>query len=100
MRTPPHRRACSRTPGTALATLVFAALGCGNRSSPIVYGMSIPTGVPHKALAQRFLTFLFSNEGQRMPRASQFDALATPITTGSAPADIVAGVPRAEEARP
>ena len=60
------------------------------RGEPIVYGVSIPNGAPHPALAERFVTLLLSSEGQRILRSDWLDALETPIITGPPPAFISA----------
>ena len=59
------------------------------RGEPIVYALAIPVAAPHPALAERFVAFLFSDEGQRILRAEQLDVLAQPVITGR---DVPAGV--------
>jgi molybdate/tungstate transport system substrate-binding protein len=49
---------------------------------PIVYGVSIPVAAPHAAIAQHFLGFLLSPDGQRILRAAQLDALNPPVFIG------------------
>ena len=75
----------------AYATAAVRVLGSGGdslaiRGGPIVYGVSIPKAAPHRAVAERFVSFLLSPDGQRILRANQLDALETPILTGNAPA--------------
>ena len=72
-------------------------LGSGDsltiRGEPIVYGVSIPKRAPHRAVAERFVTFLLSGDGQRILRAEKLDALEAAIVTGQAPAFITAARP-------
>ena len=53
------------------------------RGAPIVYGVSIPRAAPHPELAERFLVFLLSDDGRRVLRAAQLDALERPVIVGS-----------------
>lgn len=48
------------------------------RGKPIVYGIAIPRRAPHRALAERFLAFLLSDEGTRILRAARLDAIGSP----------------------
>jgi molybdate/tungstate transport system substrate-binding protein len=60
------------------------------RGEPIVYGLSIPTGAPNPALAERFVSFLLSAEGRALLRDAQLDALASPVMVGTgAPAGLL-----------
>ena len=59
------------------------------RGEPIVYALSIPTGAPHPALAERAVGFLLSADGARIMRAASLDVLDRPLVTGdSVPAGI------------
>lgn len=59
------------------------------RGQPIVYALSIPINAPHRALAERFVAFLLSDDGRRVLRAARLDALDEPVLVGSgAPAAI------------
>ena len=58
------------------------------RGEPIVYGVSVPVGAPHRELGERFVTFLLSPEGQRILRSAHLETLEPPVITGSAPAFI------------
>lgn len=53
------------------------------RGQPIVYGVSIPTAAPNQRSAERFLRFLFSEDGQRILRAAHIDVLAAPMVRGT-----------------
>ena len=59
------------------------------RGEPIVYGIAIPRRPPHPALAERFLAFLLSEEGERVLRAARLDALASPTLVGEGAPDAV-----------
>ena len=61
------------------------------RGEPIVYALSIPTAAPHRALAERAVTFLLSADGARIMRAASLDVLDRPVITGT-------GVPPAIDA--
>ena len=53
------------------------------RGEPIVYGLSIPTGAPHRTIAEQFVAFLLSEEGRRILRGAQLDALSAPVIVGT-----------------
>lgn len=53
------------------------------RGSPILFAVSAGTHAPHSAAAERFISFLFSSEGQRILRAQHFDVINRPIFVGS-----------------
>jgi molybdate/tungstate transport system substrate-binding protein len=58
---------------------------------PIVYGISIPTQAPHRAVAEQFLAWMLSSDGQRVVKAAKLDALEHPVLVGTgAPAAIAA----------
>ena len=58
---------------------------------PIVYGISIPAQAPHRAVAEQFLAWMLSSDGQRVVRAAKLDALEHPVLIGTgAPAAITA----------
>ena len=59
------------------------------RGRPIVYALSVPTSAPHRAVAERFVRFLLSVDGQRILRAQGLDALDRPGLVGTgAPAGL------------
>lgn len=61
------------------------------RGEPIVYAVSIPLSAPHAALAERFVVFLLSEDGQRVLRDARLDALEKPVLVGTgAPESIAA----------
>ena len=62
------------------------------RGEPIVYGIAVPVGAPHRALGERFVAWLTSPEGIRVLRAAKLDALEQPR--------YVAGRRRERAARP
>jgi molybdate/tungstate transport system substrate-binding protein len=63
------------------------------RGAPIVYALSVPTAAPHRALALRFVRWLFSADGQRVLRAARLDALEEPIVIGTPPAELTPSTP-------
>ncbi len=64
------------------------------RGRPILFGVTVPRGAPHRALAERFVAYLLSEEGRRILRATRFDALERPEIIGAgAPAALLDGVP-------
>ena len=61
------------------------------RGSPIVYALSIPERAPNRAAAERFVAWLFSEEGRRVLRAQRLDVLERPAIVGAgAPAAVAA----------
>jgi len=59
---------------------------------PILYGMTVPRGAPHPAIADRFLRYLFSAPVVKQVRDAHIDLLAKPVMHGSgAPAGIGSG---------
>jgi molybdate/tungstate transport system substrate-binding protein len=60
------------------------------RGAPIAFALSIPVGAPHAVLAARFVTYLFSPDGQRVLRAARLDVLPRPAITGVGAPDAVA----------
>ena len=55
------------------------------RGEPIVYGIAIPSGAPHRELAVRFVAWLTSRDGIRVLRAAKLDALEQPRYVAGAP---------------
>jgi molybdate/tungstate transport system substrate-binding protein len=53
------------------------------RGRPILFGLTVPTAAPHRALGDRFVGYLMSNEGRRILRREHFDALDLPMLDGS-----------------
>jgi molybdate/tungstate transport system substrate-binding protein len=74
-------RVVGRTPGDSLTM----------RGEPIVYALSIPRQAPHPRLAERFVSFLMSDDGRRVLRANHLDALDSAAVVGEgAPASLSA----------
>lgn len=48
--------------------------------TPIAYAVAIPRAAPHRALADRFLRFVLSDEGRAILRREGLDALDAPMT--------------------
>jgi molybdate/tungstate transport system substrate-binding protein len=79
----------------AQATTRVRGSGVGDtivvHGQPIVYGISIPTKAPHRAVAEHFLAWMLSSDGQRVIKAAKLDALEHPVLVGTgAPAAIAA----------
>ena len=77
----------------ALATTRIAGSRLGDtitvRGAPIVFAISVATHAAHPAMAQRFVAFLLSRDGQRILRSQHFDALDGPVVVGTgAPASV------------
>jgi molybdate/tungstate transport system substrate-binding protein len=53
------------------------------RGRPILFGVTVPIGAPHAAVAERFVAYLLSPEGRRILRRQHFDALDAPALVGS-----------------
>jgi molybdate/tungstate transport system substrate-binding protein len=49
---------------------------------PILFGVSIPRSATRSSLAQRFVAFLLSSDGQRILRQQHFDVLDSPVFIG------------------
>jgi len=55
------------------------------RAEPVQYGLTIPTAAPHRALAQRFVAFVLSDEGREILRRAGFGVPALPEAAGPGP---------------
>lgn len=89
----------------ATATVRVRGKGMGDtltiRGQPIVYGLSIPVAAPHRAAAERFVAFLFSDDGRRILRGAKLDVLARPIVVGTGvPAALVESAPPGSRSPP
>jgi molybdate/tungstate transport system substrate-binding protein len=83
----------SATYATASARVVGKTLGdtITVRGAPILFAITVPSIAPHLAAGARFVEYLLSADGQRILRASRFDALASPFVVGTgAPAALQA----------
>lgn len=73
------------------------------RGAPLRYSLTIPRESANLALAERFVRFLFSTDGQRILRAGAFDLLDPLVVAGSevpgAVAAVADSVSRASAAR-
>lgn len=59
------------------------------KGEPILYGLTVPVGAPHRAAAARFLDFLTSRLVVGRLRAAHVDMLEHPVVNGSgAPAEL------------
>jgi molybdate/tungstate transport system substrate-binding protein len=83
----------SATYATASARVVGKTLGdtITVRGAPILFAVTVPTIAPNSAAGARFVQYLLSADGQRILRASHFDALSSPFVVGTgAPAALQA----------
>jgi len=55
------------------------------RGEPIQYGLTIPIRAPHRALAERFVAFVLSDEGREILRRAGFVVPALPEAAGPGP---------------
>jgi molybdate/tungstate transport system substrate-binding protein len=55
------------------------------RGAPIVYGLTIPLDAPHRAAAERFVTYLFSPDGLAALRNAHMELLDPPVFAGNVP---------------
>lgn len=83
----------------ALASVSVRGATQGSRveftGEPIVYAFAVPRNAPNAALAQRFATFLVSEEGKTILRREGLDALDLPrVETGQARAGMLANAVR------
>jgi len=53
------------------------------RGAPILLALTIPLQAENRALAERFVAYLVSADGQRVLRAQHLDALDRPVTVGT-----------------
>jgi molybdate/tungstate transport system substrate-binding protein len=76
------------------ATISLRVAGATNRDTitvrgtPIIYGLTIPRGAPHRAAAEHFVNYLFSPEGRAALRHGHMEPLAPPVLVGDAPSGI------------
>ncbi|MFL5607991.1 MAG: extracellular solute-binding protein [Gemmatimonadaceae bacterium] len=52
------------------------------RGRPILFGVTVPSGAPHRAVAEEFVAYLLSRDGRRILRRQHFDALDVPTIHG------------------
>jgi molybdate/tungstate transport system substrate-binding protein len=52
------------------------------RGEPIVYALTIPKAAPHPRLAQAFVRFVLSSDGQAIIRGNGFNVLEKPLVAG------------------
>ena len=58
------------------------------RGARIVYGLTVPERAPHRAAAERFVTYLLSPEGQSSMRAAHMELLIPPRLLGDVPSAV------------
>jgi molybdate/tungstate transport system substrate-binding protein len=52
------------------------------RGEPIVYALTIPRNAPHPEVAEAFIRFVYSTEGQRILAEAGLQPLVTPALGG------------------
>ena len=55
------------------------------RGAPIIYGLTIPRDAPHRAAAERFVSYLFSPQGLAALRRAHMEPLIPPTLVGNVP---------------
>lgn len=56
--------------------------------TPILFAVSISERTKNRELAERFVSFLLSDDGRRILRSQNFNALDTPVFLGQAPSSL------------
>jgi molybdate/tungstate transport system substrate-binding protein len=73
-----YAQASIRVPGASRASKDSVEF----RGEPIVYALTIPTAAAHPRLAEGFVRFVLSPQGQAILRANGFTVLEKPLTAG------------------
>jgi molybdate/tungstate transport system substrate-binding protein len=66
-------RVLGKTPGDTITM----------RGAPILFALTVPVQAPQRALAERFVAFVLSPDGQRILRSQHLDALEHPVSLGT-----------------
>lgn len=53
------------------------------RGAPILFALAIPAQAANRALAERFVTYMLSDEGRRIMRAQHLEMLDRPVAVGT-----------------
>jgi molybdate/tungstate transport system substrate-binding protein len=73
----------------AYAKVTINAGSLGNLTAkPIIYGLTIPSNAPDPALAQKFISFVLSPQGQAIMRSNGFAVISPALASGTAPASL------------
>jgi molybdate/tungstate transport system substrate-binding protein len=73
----------------AYAKVTIDAGSLGNLTAkPIIYGLTIPSNAPDPALAQKFINFVLSPQGQAIMSSNGFAVIAPALASGTVPASL------------
>ena len=73
----------------AYAKVTINAGSLGNLTAkPIIYGLTIPSNAPDPALAQKFISFVLSPQGQAIMRGNGFTVISPALVSGTVPAPL------------
>jgi molybdate/tungstate transport system substrate-binding protein len=73
----------------AKATINAGSLG-NLTAKPIIYGLTIPSNAPDAALAQKFVSFVLSPQGQAIMSGNGFVVISPALASGTVPAPLQA----------
>jgi molybdate/tungstate transport system substrate-binding protein len=75
----------------AYAKVTINAGSLGNLTAkPIIYGLTIPSNAPDPALAQKFISFVLSPQGQAIMSSNGFVVISPALASGTVPASLQA----------
>jgi molybdate/tungstate transport system substrate-binding protein len=75
----------------AYAKVTINAGSLGNLTAkPIIYGLTIPSNAPDPALAQKFIGFVLSPQGQAIMSSNGFVVISPALASGTVPASLQA----------
>jgi molybdate/tungstate transport system substrate-binding protein len=86
---PPQVNLSDQAMAAAYAKVTINAGSLGNRTAkPIIYGLTIPSNAPNPALAQKFIAFVLSPQGQAIMSANGFTVVSPALASsqGKVPA--------------
>ena len=86
---PPQVNLSSQAMAASYAKVTVNAGSLGNKQAkPIIYGLTIPSNAPDPALAQQFIGFVLSSQGQAIMRSNGFTVInpALASSQGKVPA--------------
>ena len=84
---PPQVNLSTQSMAASYAKVTVNAGSLGNRTAkPIIYGLTIPSNAPDRALAQKFIAFVLSPRGQAIMSANGFTVISPALAKGSVPA--------------
>jgi molybdate/tungstate transport system substrate-binding protein len=75
----------------AYAKVSVNAGSLGNLTAkPIIYGLTIPSNAPDPVLAQKFISFVLSPQGQAIMSSNGFVVISPALASGTVPASLQA----------